>query len=65
MNDQIQSLVDATTPWLGWLGPYLWLQALIIITISLVLAIVAERLIVITVGRLVRQTKSQIDDKIV
>ena len=65
MNDQIRSLVAATTPWLGWLGPYLWLQALIIITISLVLAIVAERLIVITVGRLVRQTKSQIDDKIV
>lgn len=65
MNDQIQSLVDATAPWLSWLGPYLWLQAIIIIAISLVLAIVAERLIVATIGRLVHQTKSQIDDKIV
>ena len=65
MDSQIQSLVDATTPWLAWLGPYLWLQAIIIVAISFVLAIVAERLIVATVGRVVQQTNSRIDDDIV
>lgn len=68
MGDQIQSLIDATAPWLAWLswlGPYPLLQAILIVLISLVLAVIAERLIVATVGRLVRQTNSQIDDKIV
>jgi small-conductance mechanosensitive channel len=65
MEDQIQTLVDASVPWLAWLGPYVWIQAIIIIAVSLVLAIVAERLIVATVGKVVHQTNSQIDDRIV
>jgi len=65
VEDQIQTLADASLPWLSWLGPFVWLQAIIIIAVGLVIAIVAERLIVTTVGKLVAQTSTQIDDQVI
>ena len=66
VDDEIQALADASLPWwLSWIAPYVWLQAIIIVVVSLLLAIVAERLIVTTVGKLVKQTSSQIDDRII
>ncbi len=65
MEDQIQTLADASLAWLSWIGPYVWLQAIIIVVVSLFLAVVAERIIVTTVGKLAKRTNSQIDDQIV
>ena len=65
MEDQIQTLADASLSWLSWIGPYVWLQAMIIVFVSLILAIVSERIIVTTVGKLVKKTNTQIDDEIV
>jgi small-conductance mechanosensitive channel len=65
VEDQLQTLADASLQWLSWLGPYVWLQAIIIVIAGLILAVVAERIIAATIGRLVRQTNSQIDDRIV
>ena len=65
MEDQIQTLADASLPWLSWLGPYVWLQAIIIVIVSLALAVISERLIVTTVGKLVKQTKTPFDNQII
>ena len=53
MEEQIQTLTDASLAWLNWLGPNAWLQAVIVIVVGLLLAWVAERLIVATIGGLV------------
>jgi small-conductance mechanosensitive channel len=65
MEDQIQTLADASLPWLSWLGPYVWLQAIIIVVVSLALAVASERLIVTTIGKLAKKTQSQLDDRII
>ena len=65
MEDQIQTLAEVSLPWLSWLVPYVWLQAVIIVVISLGLAVVAERFIVTTIGKLVKKTNSQVDDHII
>ncbi len=41
------------------------MQAIIIVVVSLILAVVSERIIVTTVGKLVKKTNSQIDDRII
>ena len=66
VEDQIQTLADTSLPsWLSWLGPYVWLQAIIIVVVGLALAVVSERLIVTTVGELARKTNSQLDEQII
>ena len=65
MEEQIQTLTDASLAWLNWLGPNAWLQAVIVIVVGLLLAWVAERLIVATIGGLVHRTRTDIDDQIV
>ncbi|MGI9258148.1 MAG: mechanosensitive ion channel family protein [Gammaproteobacteria bacterium] len=65
MEEQIQTLTDASQTWLGWLGPNVWLQAVIIIVVGFVLAWIAERIIVATIGSVVRRTTNEIDDRIV
>ena len=61
MEEQIQTLTDASLAWLNWLGPNAWLQAVIVIVVGLLLAWVAERLIVATIGGLVHEVMGKLD----
>ena len=65
MEDQIEALADLSLPWVEWIGPYIWLQAAIIVAVGLTLALIAERLIVATVGELASRTSSAIDDEVI
>ena len=65
MENQIETLADISLPWIEWIGPYIWLQAAIIIALGLVLAFIAERLIVATLEKIVARTSSAVDDEVI
>jgi|TARA_B100000686_G_scaffold9994_1_gene10082 MscS family membrane protein len=65
LENQIETLADISLPWIEWIGPYIWLQAAIIIALGLVLAFIAERLIVATLEKIVARTSSAVDDEVI
>ena len=65
MENQIETLADLSLPWIEWISPYIWLQAALIIIFGLILAFIAERLIVATLEKVVARTTSAVDDEVI
>ena len=65
MENQIETLADISLPWIEWISPYIWLQAALIVVLGLILALIAEHLIVATLEKLVARTSSALDDEVI
>ena len=65
MGKPINTVLNTIQAWLEVIGPYGWLRALIIVVVAFVGAKVVEKVIVGTVGRLVKRTRTDFDDALI
>ena len=65
MGTQFNSALTTVQGWLEVIGPYGWLRALIIVIVAFLGARIVEKVIVGTVGRLVKRTRTDFDDAVI